>query len=162
MIFTTESAEGAERPGREARAKKEEDGLRSLSGAVIGAAIEVHRTLGPGLLESAYEACLAYELTKRGLAVEQQMSLPVLYKGFELDCLYRLDMVVEARVLLEIKRSNGSFRSTKRKFSRISGSQGSLLAFSSTSIARPSRKASAASGTPSPTLHPRRSPRSLR
>jgi GxxExxY protein len=103
MIFTTESAESAERPGREARAEKEEDGLRRLSGAVLGAAIEVHRTLGPGLLESAYEACLAYELTGRGLAVEQQLSLPVLYKGVELDCLYRLDMVVEARVLLEIK-----------------------------------------------------------
>lgn len=103
MISTTEGAEGAEMPGREARAEREEDGLRRLSGAVLGAAIEVHRTLGPGLLESAYEACLAYELKGRGFSIEQQRSLPVFYKGVELDCLYRLDMVVEGRVLLEIK-----------------------------------------------------------
>jgi GxxExxY protein len=96
-MFTTESAESAENG---------EEGLNRLSRAVIGAAIEVHRQLGPGLLESAYEACLAYELTGRGLAVEQQLSLPVLYKGVELDCLRRLDMVVEARVLLEIKSAD--------------------------------------------------------
>ena len=100
MLFTTESAERL-RGEREAERKEEE--LRGLSGAVIGAAIEVHRTLGPGLLESAYEACLAHELTERRFAVECQTTLPVLYKGVELDCLYRLDLVVEGRVLVEIK-----------------------------------------------------------
>jgi GxxExxY protein len=109
MLFTTESAESAEGLGREENdegkrsGKSEEEGLRQLSGAIIGAAIEVHRALGPGLLESAYEACLAYELTERGYAIEQQRLLPVLYKGVELDCLYRLDLVVEEQVLLELK-----------------------------------------------------------
>jgi len=103
MIFTTESAESAERPGREEVTAREEEGLRRVSGAIIGAAIEVHRTLGPGLLESAYEACLAYELTGRDLTVERQRSLLVVYKDVQLDCQYRLDMVVEGRVLLEIK-----------------------------------------------------------
>jgi GxxExxY protein len=103
MIFTTESAESAERPGREEVTAREEEGLRRVSGAIIGAAIEVHRTLGPGLLESAYEACLAYELTGRDLTVERQRSLLVVYKDVQLDCLYRLDLVVEGRVLLEIK-----------------------------------------------------------
>ena len=106
MVLTTESAERVgreEKPAQQEREGRGEEGLRRLTGAVIGAAIEVHRALGPGLLESAYEACLAYELTERGFAVEQQRSLPVLYKGIELDCLYHLDMVVEGRVLLEIK-----------------------------------------------------------
>jgi GxxExxY protein len=96
MIFTTESAEGTE-------SRQREEGLSRISGLVIGAAIEVHRTLGPGLLESAYEACLAYELSARRLGVERQRTLPVVYKGAEIDCLYRLDMIVEGSVLVEIK-----------------------------------------------------------
>jgi GxxExxY protein len=96
MSFTTESAEGAESTQRE-------EGLSRVSGTVIGAAIEVHRALGPGLLESAYEACLAYELSGRRLHVERQRTLPVVYKGVEIDCMYRLDMIVEGSVLVEIK-----------------------------------------------------------
>ncbi len=76
---------------------------RELTQEVIGAAIEVHRALGPGLLESAYQACLAYELTERGLAVECQKPLPLVYKQVQLDSAYRLDIVVENRVLIEIK-----------------------------------------------------------
>ena len=70
---------------------------------IIGAAIAVHRALGPGLLESAYEACLAYELTQRGLRVEQQKPLPVVYREVRLECGYRLDLVVEDTVIVEIK-----------------------------------------------------------
>jgi GxxExxY protein len=75
----------------------------TLTGKIIGAAIEVHRTLGPGLLESAYEACLIYELQLRRLKVEHQKPLPVFYKDVMLDCGYRLDVVVENQVIVEIK-----------------------------------------------------------
>lgn len=75
----------------------------SLSGKIIGAAIEVHRTLGPGLLESAYEACLIYELRLRKLKAECQKSLPVFYKDVMLDCGYRLDIIVEDEAIVEIK-----------------------------------------------------------
>lgn len=74
-----------------------------LSKAVIGAAIDVHRELGPGLLESAYEACLCHELSLRRVTFERQVALPVLYKGIRLDCGYRLDIVVENLVILELK-----------------------------------------------------------
>ncbi len=70
---------------------------------IIGAAIAVHRELGPGLLESAYEACLAYELAQRGLKVEQQKPLPVVYRDVHLECGYRLDLVVEDVVIVELK-----------------------------------------------------------
>jgi len=77
--------------------------LNELSGKVIGACIEIHRELGPGLLESAYEECLAYELTKAGLRFERQRALPVRYKEVQLDCGYRLDFVVEGVLILEVK-----------------------------------------------------------
>ena len=70
---------------------------------ILGSAIAVHRALGPGLLESAYEACLAFELLERRLRVERQVSLPVVYRGVRIDCGYRLDLVVEAMVVVEIK-----------------------------------------------------------
>src|SRR5262245_54075262 len=70
---------------------------------VIGAAIEVHRTLGPGLLESAYEECLWYELQRLGLCCERQKPLPIIYKGVHLDAGYRLDIVVENELILELK-----------------------------------------------------------
>ena len=66
-----------------------------ISREVIGAAIEVHRNLGPGLLESTYEACLAYELRQRDFEVKQQVALPVHYRGVRLDCGYRIDLLVE-------------------------------------------------------------------
>jgi len=71
--------------------------------AIIGAAIEVHRELGPGLLESAYEECFCHELHLRGLSFQRQVELPVEYKGIRLDCGYRLDAVVENTVVVELK-----------------------------------------------------------
>jgi GxxExxY protein len=81
----------------------EKDRLDSITRRIIGAAIEVHRRLGPGLLESAYESCLAYELRQLGFKVEQQKPLPVVYKDVKLDCSYRLDLVVEDSVVIEVK-----------------------------------------------------------
>lgn len=81
----------------------EEEKINRITGDIIGAAIEVHKSLGPGLLESAYEACLAYELEKRGIQVEQQKALPLAYKEVRLDCGYRLDLLVENTVIVEIK-----------------------------------------------------------
>ncbi len=75
----------------------------ALTERVIGAAIEVHRALGPGLLESAYEECLCHELHLRGIPFDRQVPLPVEYKGVKLDCGYRLDLVVERVLVLEIK-----------------------------------------------------------
>jgi GxxExxY protein len=74
-----------------------------LTEQVIGAAIEVDRTLGPGLLESAYEECLCREFNLRGLAFQRQVPLPVEYKGVKLDCGYRLDLIVQDAVVLELK-----------------------------------------------------------
>lgn len=74
-----------------------------LTERVIGAAIEVHRALGPGLLESAYEECPCHEFHLRGISFERQVPLPVEYKGVKLDCGYRLDLVVEGALVLEIK-----------------------------------------------------------
>ena len=77
--------------------------LHRITEGIIGAAIEVHRDLGPGLLESAYETCLAFELVERGLKVEQQKPLPVVYREVKLDCGYRLDLLVEEAVIVEVK-----------------------------------------------------------
>ena len=74
-----------------------------LTERIIGAAIEVHRHLGPGLLESAYEECLAWELRQSSLSIARQVFLPVVYKQLRLDHAYRLDLVVENQVVLEIK-----------------------------------------------------------
>ena len=90
-FFTTESAESAE---------KEES---VLTGKIIAAAIDIHRAIGPGLLESAYEACLIYELHLRKMKVESQKAMPVFYKDVMLDCGYRADLVVEDQVIVEIK-----------------------------------------------------------
>lgn len=77
--------------------------LNSLSEAIIGAAIAVHRELGPGLLEAAYEACLEYDLLDRGFQVERQKELPVVYRGIEVDCGFRLDLLVNGMVIVELK-----------------------------------------------------------
>ncbi len=74
-----------------------------LTEEIIGAGIEVHRHLGPGLLESAYRTCLAHELTLRGIKSSQEKTLPIEYKGCKLDCGYRMDLVVEEKVLVELK-----------------------------------------------------------
>jgi GxxExxY protein len=75
----------------------------ALSKRIIGAAIEVHRELGPGLLESAYQACLARELIIQRLPFEREKPLPVVYKGVRVDCGYRLDFVVASKVIVELK-----------------------------------------------------------
>ena len=77
--------------------------LNKLTGQIIGAAIEVHRHLGPGLLESAYETCLVYELRQLGLAVERQKALSLIYKEIKLDHGYRVDLLVEQKVIVELK-----------------------------------------------------------
>jgi GxxExxY protein len=79
------------------------DQLNALSEQVIGAAIGVHRALGPGLLETAYEACLEYELLDKGLQVDRQKPLPVLYRGVQVECGFRLDLLVNEQLILELK-----------------------------------------------------------
>lgn len=81
----------------------DESGYDELTDAILGAAIAVHQELGPGLLESAYEACLVYELRKRNLQVEQQKTLPVTYGEVQLECGYRIDLLVEEKVIVELK-----------------------------------------------------------
>ena len=75
----------------------------SLTESVIGLAIEVHRALVPGLLESAYQECLCYELKTNGIAFARQVALPVAYKAVKLDCGYRMDLVVDDRLVVELK-----------------------------------------------------------
>jgi GxxExxY protein len=82
---------------------KKFDDINNLTGEVIGAAIEVHRVLGPGLLENVYEQCLCRELTLRNMPIEIQKALAVNYKGVELDCGYRLDIVVPDKLIIELK-----------------------------------------------------------
>jgi len=77
--------------------------LNELSHAIIGAAIEVHRRLGPGLLETAYRKCLAYELRKRGFTVEEERPVPVVYDEVHLECGFRADLVVSGLVVVELK-----------------------------------------------------------
>ena len=72
--------------------------INKITETIIGAAMDVHRELGPGLLESAYEACLLYELTRHGLTVERQKELPVIYKSVKVDCGYRIDQIGRAHV----------------------------------------------------------------
>ncbi|MFZ0761525.1 MAG: GxxExxY protein [Candidatus Sulfotelmatobacter sp.] len=92
-LLTTESQ-------RHGEIEKESD---PRTASIIGAAIEVHRQLGPGLLESAYEQCLCHELRLRGLPFRCQVDLPVSYKGLQLDCGYKIDLVVNEEVIVELK-----------------------------------------------------------
>jgi len=77
--------------------------INTITEKIIGGAIAVHTALGPGLLESAYETCLLFELKEQGLSLKQQVPLPIKYKNVELDCAYRLDLVVEEKVIIELK-----------------------------------------------------------
>src|SRR5579864_6497213 len=77
--------------------------INEITSAIIGAAIRVHGKLGPGLLESAYEACLAYELEKLGLHVQRQKTVPLVYEKVKLECGFRADLVIDGRVVVEIK-----------------------------------------------------------
>ena len=78
-----------------------------ISSKIIGAAIEVHKQLGPGLLESTYETCLAFELNQMGLKVDRQIALPVVYKDVKLNAGYRIDLLVEHKVIVEVKSVEG-------------------------------------------------------
>ena len=77
--------------------------INELAHTVIGAALDVHKEIGPGMLESAYEACLAFELLARGLAIERQKPFPLVYRGQRVDCGYRIDLVVEGLLVVEVK-----------------------------------------------------------
>lgn len=77
--------------------------MESITDQIISAAIEVHRHTGPGLLESVYEECLCYELSQRSLLFQRQVPLPVIYKGVRLDCGFKMDLLVEEEVVLELK-----------------------------------------------------------
>ena len=77
--------------------------LNQITEAIIGCAIEVHRNLGPGLLESAYEECLFYELENHGFKVDRQVPVPVIYKDIKLECGYRIDILVENTIVIELK-----------------------------------------------------------
>jgi GxxExxY protein len=80
-----------------------DEDLNRLTEAIIGAAIMVHRELGPGLLESSYQACLAYELASQGFTVQSELKLPVRYKGLQIDAGYRIDLLVDNKVIVEAK-----------------------------------------------------------
>jgi GxxExxY protein len=93
-----ESAEGAE-----VTSVPRVSRLNQLTEQIIGAAIEVHRNTGPGLMESVYEECLCYELSQLGLAFQRQVQLPIAYKGIKLDCGFKMDLLVDDSVVLELK-----------------------------------------------------------
>jgi GxxExxY protein len=104
--------------------------VNEVSGAVVDSAMKVHSALGPGLLESAYEACLVRELRKRGLKVECQVSIPVRYEGETLDIGYRADLIVEGCVLVELKSVETVLPIHKAQllsYLRLSGKQVGLL-----------------------------------
>jgi len=91
------------------RHRESEDSKDPRTSLIIGAAIEVHRILGPGLLESAYEECLCHELHLREINFRRQIELPVGYKGIKLDCSYQVDMIVQEEVVVELNASKKSF-----------------------------------------------------
>lgn len=110
--------------------------INELSSKIIGAAIEVHKILGPGLLESAYEECLCHELGLRGFSFERQKPLPLHYKGISLNCGYRLDLVVENAIILELKsceKIEPIHKAQLLTYLKLTGiSSGLLLNFNST------------------------------
>ena len=92
-----------QRPQRPQSSIEQEKKLNKITETIIGIAINIHRELGPGLLESAYESCMLSDLVQTGLKVEKQKQLYVVYHGIKLDCAYRLDLVIENAIILEIK-----------------------------------------------------------
>jgi GxxExxY protein len=102
----------------------------ALTHRIIGGAIEVHRAIGPGLLESAYEACMIRELADRGMTIQRQLAVPIRYKGLELDGGYRMDLLVEGRVVVELKsiaRIEPIHEAQLLSYLRMSGCQIGLL-----------------------------------
>ena len=105
-------------------------GLNDITREIIGAAMAVHRELGPGMLESAYEACLAYELIQRGFKTERQKELPLKYRDITLECGYRLDLLVEDSVIVEVKALDALHpvhEAQVLSYLRLSGCQVGLL-----------------------------------
>jgi GxxExxY protein len=90
--------------------------INDLTGEIIGAAIEVHKALGPGLMESVYEECLCHEFGLRKIDYNRQQALPIEYKGVKLDCGYRIDVLVKGLVILELKSVAACSQSMKRSF----------------------------------------------
>jgi GxxExxY protein len=106
------------------------EGRDPLTGSIIGAAIEVHRLLGPGLLETVYETCLVWELRDRGMSVEAQVAVPVVYKGLRLDLAYRLDLIVERSVVVEVKavdRLHATIDAQLLTYLKLTGSSTGLI-----------------------------------
>ena len=104
--------------------------LNGVTEQIIGAAIAVHRALGPGLLESTYETCLAYELAQRGLRVQRQLLFPLVYKGVRIDRAYRIDLLVEEQVIVELKALTQDLpvhEAQLLSYLRLSGRQVGLL-----------------------------------
>ena len=104
--------------------------LNRLTHEIIAASLAVHRELGPGLLESAYEACLTFELLERGIAFERQKALPLVYRGRTLDCGYRLDLLIEEAVIVEVKsidRFDSVHLAQMLSYLRLSGCRVGLL-----------------------------------
>jgi len=105
-------------------------GVNSITERIINSAITVHKELGPGLLESAYEACLMHELLTNGVSVERQKELPVKYRGVQIDCGYRLDLLVEDQVVVELKsvdRLESIHEAQVLSYLKLSGYQVGLL-----------------------------------
>lgn len=101
-----------------------------ITGTIIGAAIDVHRELGPGLLESSYEACLSYELLQKGLIVERQKRLPLIYRGVDMQVGYRLDLLINNSVVVELKavqRIEGVHLASVLTYLKLSGHSTALL-----------------------------------
>ena len=120
VLLTAEIAENAEM----------EEIINSITSSIIGAAINVHRELGPGLLESTYEACLVHELAQEGIEVERQKALPVVYRGVRLDCGYRIDLLVQGQVVVEVKavdRLKPIHRAQVLSYLKLSGCKVGLL-----------------------------------
>lgn len=104
--------------------------LRDLTEAVIGFAIDVHRHLGPGLLESVYEECLCHDLSEQQIAFQRQVPLPIVYKGVKSDCGYRMDLVIDRRLVVELKsvdRLNPIHEAQLLTYLRLSGHRLGLL-----------------------------------
>ena len=118
--FTTEGTENTELNLR----------LNEITEKIIGSAIAVHKELGPGLLESAYEACLIFELVQGRLKVESQKTLPVCYRGVQLDCGYRIDLLVEKEIVVELKaieKIEPIYEAQLLSYLKLSGSKVGLL-----------------------------------
>ena len=113
--------------------------LREITGAVVDSAFKVHSRLGPGLLEAVYETCLKYELERRGLRVQRQVALPVVYEGMRFETGYRLDMLVEASVIVELKSVEAVtdvHKAQLKTYLKLSGHRVGLLVNFNTTLIR--------------------------